>query len=83
MPSAENSVEVDISSPYKTELAGDKQLSLVITSQTTNNVSHYYYAKENGAANRRSWFTRKIYRQNDRRRGRHDGEWKRTHCELW
>lgn len=48
MPSAENSVEVDISSPYKTELAGDKQLSLVITSQTTNNVSHYYYAKENG-----------------------------------
>ncbi|WP_158082259.1 DUF7594 domain-containing protein [Paenibacillus ferrarius] len=48
MPSAENSVEVDISSPYTTELAGDKQLSLLITSQTTNNVSHYYYAKENG-----------------------------------
>ncbi|NOU73070.1 DNRLRE domain-containing protein [Paenibacillus sp. LMG 31458] len=48
MPSAEKSVEVDISSQYKTELVGDKQLSLVITSQTTNNISHYYYAKENG-----------------------------------
>lgn len=48
MPSAENSVDVDISSAYNTELAGDKQLSLVITSQTTNNVSHYYYSKENG-----------------------------------
>ncbi|WP_173219187.1 DUF7594 domain-containing protein [Paenibacillus alba] len=48
MLSAENSVELDISSPYNTELVGDKQLSLVITSQTTNNISHYYYAKENG-----------------------------------
>ncbi len=48
MPSAENSVDLDIRSQFNTELAGDKKLSMVLTSQTTNNVSHYYYAKENG-----------------------------------
>ncbi|WHY19872.1 heparinase II/III family protein [Paenibacillus sp. G2S3] len=48
MPSAENSVELNISSQFNTELVGDKKLSVVITSQTKNNVSHYYYSKENG-----------------------------------
>jgi hypothetical protein len=47
MPPAEQEVMVDVQQQIINEIAGDKQLTLMISSQTTGNKSHFYYAKEN------------------------------------
>ncbi|MBP1963226.1 DUF7594 domain-containing protein [Paenibacillus aceris] len=49
MPSAENDVDIDVTSQVNSERAGDKQLSMLIKTQMTDNVPHFYYAKENGS----------------------------------
>lgn len=46
-PPAEQKVEVDVQSRVLSELAGDKQLSLLLSSQTNSGTSHNYYTKEN------------------------------------
>ncbi|WP_310188336.1 DNRLRE domain-containing protein [Bacillus sp. 3255] len=47
-PDAGQQAVVDVSGQVLSELAGDKQLSLLLSSPTNIGISHTYYTKENG-----------------------------------